>query len=83
MTIPSPVGGTKHSRPKTIAAVVFRPSFELPGPGPAGIQISKAVNSSAYEHQNLNILDKQGDLPQKKKKRKKKELLLTINKIAS
>ena len=32
MTIPSPTGGTKTSRAKTIAAVVRKPSFELPGP---------------------------------------------------
>lgn len=32
VTIASPAGGTKTNRPKTIAAVVFNPSFELPGP---------------------------------------------------
>lgn len=32
ITIPSPVGGTRTSRPNIIAAVVLRPSFELPGP---------------------------------------------------
>lgn len=30
--MPSPTGGTKTNRAKIIAAVVRRPSFELPGP---------------------------------------------------
>lgn len=30
--MPSPTGGTKANRAKTIAAVVRKPSFELPGP---------------------------------------------------
>lgn len=32
MTMPNPTGGTKSNRAKTIAAVVLKPSFELPGP---------------------------------------------------
>jgi hypothetical protein len=35
VTTPSPAGGTSTSRPMMIAAVVFSPSFLLPGPGPA------------------------------------------------
>lgn len=34
ITAPSPTGGTKTNRPKIIAAIVFRPSLEHPGPGP-------------------------------------------------
>ncbi|KAJ0520614.1 hypothetical protein HanIR_Chr10g0461351 [Helianthus annuus] len=32
VTMPNPAGGTKTNRAKIIAAVVFSPSFELPGP---------------------------------------------------
>lgn len=32
VTIPNPAGGTKTNLPNIIAAVVFNPNFELPGP---------------------------------------------------
>lgn len=57
VTMPSPTGGTKSNRPKTIATVVRRPSFELPGPESKTVKcrneihiIVILVNDFQYNH---------------------------------
>lgn len=49
--MPSPTGGTKINRPKIIATVVRKPSFELPGPA------SKTVKCRNEIHINVILVD--------------------------
>ena len=63
VTIPSPAGGTNTNRPTIIAAVVLKPSFELPGPVKCFIQESsnkmgsKQMSIYGYERGAILTVD--------------------------
>lgn len=61
VTIPSPTGGTNTNRPNIIAAVVLKPSLELPGPE----KHLQAQNEVLYEMKENQICFTVDEIPTK------------------
>lgn len=59
VTMPSPTGGTNNNRPNIIAAIVFRPSLELPGPGPITNQPKRREDINIVSFKGINVPLKQ------------------------